>query len=59
MFVDTDVICKFAQFEFRFGEPWHGASLFESIVTSYPKRTDVWSVYIDLVTKSEKIEDAR
>ena len=54
-----DVIAKFAQLEFKFGEPEKGRTMFENLVMSYSKRTDLWSVYIDMMVKSGEIESAR
>ncbi|KAL2326887.1 hypothetical protein Fmac_020314 [Flemingia macrophylla] len=33
--------------EFKVGVPDRGRSLFENILREYPKRTDLWSVYLD------------
>ncbi|MED6145261.1 hypothetical protein PIB30_023503 [Stylosanthes scabra] len=33
--------------EFKIGVPDRGRSLFEGILREYPKRTDLWSVYLD------------
>ncbi|XP_020233818.1 rRNA biogenesis protein RRP5 [Cajanus cajan] len=33
--------------EFKVGVPDRGRSLFEKILREYPKRTDLWSVYLD------------
>ncbi|KAI9452549.1 nucleic acid-binding protein [Lactarius psammicola] len=41
-------ISKFAQLEYRLGEPERGKTLFEGIVDTHPKRWDIWSVYIDM-----------
>ncbi|KAJ3156683.1 rRNA biogenesis protein rrp5 [Geranomyces michiganensis] len=41
-------ICKFAQMEFRYGEPERGRTIFEGIMNNYPKRVDLWSVYLDM-----------
>ena len=54
-----DIICKFAQMEFRHGEAERGRTMFESIVTNYSKRTDLWSVFIDMVVKTGDISAAR
>jgi rRNA biogenesis protein RRP5 len=43
----------------RFGEKERGKVLFESLMTSYPKRTDLWVVYIDTLTKANELESAR
>ena len=45
---DIKAICKFAQMEFKFGEVERGRTIFEGIVANYPKRTDLWSIYLDL-----------
>ncbi|KAM5141017.1 protein RRP5 homolog isoform 2-T2 [Mantella aurantiaca] len=47
----VDVISKFAQLEFHLGDPVRAKALFESTLSSYPKRTDIWSVYIDMMVK--------
>ncbi|KZT05820.1 U3 snoRNP-associated protein Rrp5 [Laetiporus sulphureus 93-53] len=41
-------ISKFAQLEYKFGDPERGKTVFEGIVDSHPKRWDLWSVYIDM-----------
>jgi rRNA biogenesis protein RRP5 len=46
-----EVISKFAQMEFKFGDPEHGKTLFENILSNFPKRVDLWSVYIDMMCK--------
>ena len=51
---DIKAICKFAQMEFKFGEAERGRTIFEGIVTNYPKRTDLWSIYLDM---EERIGD--
>ncbi|XP_052176477.1 rRNA biogenesis protein RRP5 isoform X2 [Diospyros lotus] len=33
--------------EFRCGVPDRGRSMFESMLREYPKRTDLWSIYLD------------
>jgi rRNA biogenesis protein RRP5 len=40
-------ISKFAQLEFKVGDPERGRTIFEEILSSYPKRVDIWSVYLD------------
>ncbi|XP_022211843.1 protein RRP5 homolog [Drosophila obscura] len=34
-------------------------TLLDDIVTSYPKRIDIWSVYVDMLIKTGQIESAR
>lgn len=36
-----------ALLEFRFGDAERGRSLFEGVLQSYPRRLDLWSVYLD------------
>ncbi|CAM8882388.1 unnamed protein product [Rhodiola kirilowii] len=42
-----DFITKAAILEYKLGSPDRGRSLFEGILKEYPKRTDLWSVYLD------------
>lgn len=54
------IISKFAQLEFKFGEAQRGRTMLESVLSSYPTRTDVWSVYFDMVYRVERnLEEAR
>ncbi|XP_074542247.1 protein RRP5 homolog isoform X2 [Halichoeres trimaculatus] len=55
----VDVIAKFAQLEFRFGNAEKGRTLFDKVLTSYPKRTDLWSVFIDLMVKHGTQKEVR
>ena len=56
---DVDAISKFAQLEFRYGDAGRGSTMFESLITSYPRRTDLWSVYVDMLVKAKQIDQAR
>lgn len=56
---DVDSICKFAQYEFKHGDPERGKTMFESLLGSYPKRVDLWSVYIDCVRKQGDLDKVR
>ncbi|EPS42394.1 hypothetical protein H072_3572 [Dactylellina haptotyla CBS 200.50] len=42
---------KFAQLEYKSGEVEKGRTLFEKLLAAYPKRLDIWNVYIDLEAK--------
>ncbi|EJD75660.1 S1 RNA binding domain-containing protein [Loa loa] len=53
------ILSRFAQLEFKFGDMEQSKTIFENILNSYPKKTDVWTVYIDLLIKVGKFEDAR
>uniref|UniRef100_A0A8C6JJU5 Protein RRP5 homolog n=1 Tax=Melopsittacus undulatus TaxID=13146 RepID=A0A8C6JJU5_MELUD len=55
----VDVISRFAQLEFRFGDAEHAKALFESTLSSYPKRTDIWSIYIDIMIKHGSQKEVR
>ena len=46
----VDLSSKFAQMEFKLGDAERGKTIFENIVGNYPRRTDQWSVYVDMVT---------
>ncbi|XP_036591860.1 protein RRP5 homolog [Trichosurus vulpecula] len=55
----VDVISKFAQLEFHLGDAERAKAMFESTLSSYPKRTDVWSVYVDMVIKHGSQKEVR
>ena len=57
--LDLKTISKFAQLEYRLGEPERGKTLFEGIVDSHPKRWDLWSVYIDMEVGQNDIQSMR
>lgn len=42
-------LSKTAILEFKCGAPEEGRSRFELILREYPKRTDLWNVYLDQV----------
>lgn len=33
--------------EYKHGEPERGRTIFEGIISNYPKRVDLWNVYLD------------
>ena len=33
--------------------------MFESLVASYPRRTDLWCVYVDMLVRAGQIDQAR
>lgn len=39
---------KFAALEFKHGDPERGRTLFEGLVAAWPKKWDVWDVYVSL-----------
>ncbi|CAD5119944.1 DgyrCDS8525 [Dimorphilus gyrociliatus] len=54
-----ELIMKFAQMEFHSGNEERGKILFENLLNTYPKRTDIWSVFLDLLIKAGLLEEAR
>jgi len=44
----VEVISKFGQLEFRHGSAERGRTVFDGVLASYPRRVDVWSVYLDM-----------
>lgn len=56
---DMDVITKFAQLEFQLGDAERAKAIFENMLSTYPKRTDVWSVFIDLTIKHSSQKEIR
>ena len=56
---DVETIVQFALHEFKYGEPQRGQTMFESILTNYPKRSDLWSVYLDMMIKQGVMEPVR
>lgn len=56
---DVDVISKFAQLEFQLGDAERATAIFENTLSTYPKRTDVWSIYIDMTIKHGSQKEVR
>jgi rRNA biogenesis protein RRP5 len=53
------MILKFAFLHNSYGHKDDAHILFEKILTSYPKRVDIWSQYVDMLTKDDLIDAAR
>ena len=49
-------ITQTAIVEFKSGVPDRGRSMFEGMLREYPKRTDLWSVYLDQVKSAWVLE---
>ena len=45
------MISKLGQMEFKNGSPERGRTIFEGILSNYPKRVDIWSIYLDMELK--------
>ena len=41
------IITKFALLEFKNGTPERARTMFEEILANYPKRVDIWNMYLD------------
>ncbi|KAM6498466.1 hypothetical protein JOM56_006414 [Amanita muscaria] len=52
-------ISRFAQLEYKYGDPERGRTIFEGIVDSHPKRWDLWSIYMDMETGQRNIQSLR
>ncbi|KAG8895576.1 rRNA biogenesis protein rrp5, partial [Tulasnella sp. 403] len=52
-------ITKFAQLEYQLGDPERGKTIFEGVISSHPKRLDLWSIYIDQEAKAENVDTVR
>jgi rRNA biogenesis protein RRP5 len=52
-------LARYAVCEFDVGSEDRGRSVFEELVGSYPKRTDLWHVYVDKEVKSGNHLQAR
>lgn len=57
--LDLKTISRFAQLEYKHGEPERGKTVFEGIVDSHPKRWDLWSIYMDMEAGQGDIQSLR
>lgn len=55
----VNLMVRFAIMENKFGDKERSQTLFEQILSSYPKRVDIWSCYVDSLIKSNDIDIAR
>lgn len=55
----VQTIVKFAQLEFKHGEAERGRTILEGVMSNYPKRLDLWSIYLDMEIKAGDVEMAR
>ena len=58
-FPDVPIISQFASLECKHGETERGATMFEKLIAEFPKRSDVMSVYIDMVVRTGDMDRAR
>lgn len=57
--IDLKTISKFAQLEFRMGDPERGRTIFEGIIETHRKRLDLWNIYIDMEASQGDIQRIR
>jgi len=55
----VNLISKFGQLEFRHGSAERGRTVFDGVLANYPKRVDIWSVYIDMELRQGDDEPTR
>uniref|UniRef100_A0A0K8VMJ0 Protein RRP5 n=1 Tax=Bactrocera latifrons TaxID=174628 RepID=A0A0K8VMJ0_BACLA len=55
----VNTIVAFGNLNHKYGNNEMAQTLLDQVVTSYPKRVDVWAQYIDMLVKSEMIDSAR
>lgn len=56
---DLKTIYKFAQLEYKLGDPERGKTIFEGIIDSHAKRWDLWSIYMDMEAGQGDINSLR
>jgi len=49
--IDVKTVSKFAQLEFKCGSPEHGRTIMTGLVANYPRRFDIWNIFLDLEIK--------
>lgn len=55
----VEVISKYAMSEFDFGSADRARVVFEDLLTTYPKRSDLWHLYVDKEVKLGNVIQAR
>jgi rRNA biogenesis protein RRP5 len=55
----VEVISKYAMAEFECGSADRGRVVFEELLTNYPKRTDLWHLYVDKEIKMGNVPQSR
>lgn len=57
--LDLKTISKFAQLEYKLGDPERGKTIFEGIIDSHPRRWDLWVIYMDMEAGQKDIQNIR
>ena len=53
------VLLHYSQSEFEFGSADRGRVVYEELLSSHPKRTDIWHVFLDREIKHGNFDEAR
>jgi rRNA biogenesis protein RRP5 len=56
---DVKTVSKFAQMEFKFSSAEHGRTIMTGLLANYPRRFDLWSVFLDLEIKQGETDIIR
>ncbi|GJQ09594.1 hypothetical protein GpartN1_g1385.t1 [Galdieria partita] len=51
------VITKFTVLEYKYGSIERARTIFENMISSFPKRLDIWNVYLDMEWKQVSTEE--
>ncbi|KAJ3251091.1 rRNA biogenesis protein rrp5 [Boothiomyces macroporosus] len=53
------MLSKVGHVEFKHGQPERGRTIMEGLLTSYPKKADLWSIYLDMEIKEGDLDICR
>jgi rRNA biogenesis protein RRP5 len=56
---DVKTVSKFAQLEFKSGSPEHGRTIMTGLLANYPRRFDLWSIFLDLEIRQQDVAVVR
>jgi rRNA biogenesis protein RRP5 len=55
----VETMSKFAQFEYEFGSVERGRTVFEGLLSKFPKKLDLWYVFVDKEVKAGEMDSVR
>ncbi|CAH1239583.1 PDCD11 [Branchiostoma lanceolatum] len=55
----VQVISRFAVMEFKLGDVERGRTMFENILSNYPRQVSIWSVYLEMLIKTGDLDQVR
>ena len=55
----VQLLLRFATLEYQKGDEEKGRNVMETVIATYPKKTDVWNVYVNLAVKGGDVQQAR